>query len=133
VEHWSKGKIGTKKNGDYKIEYAKFEVDNDDGTLVINDAYEFGQGFEEYVDALVEDYGPELGENAREMITSAFKKAFKNPRTELKEQVDLLQNCGFSEDMLSEMKSVKIYPKNVDQAAKVNYIDRHYLRADEVY
>lgn len=126
-------KLERKNNGDYKIKFANFEVYNDDGTLVINDEYQIGQGFEEYVDGLVEDYGTELGENAREMITFAIKTAFKNARTELEEQVDLLQKCGFPEDMLSEIKSVKIYPKNVDQAAKVNYINRHYLRADEVY
>ena len=124
-------KLQCKADGKLDIRAANFQVINNKGEPIYG-FYEKGAGLQDFIDAFVDDYGNELGGDPETQVKDAIRQAFAVARSELEDQVELLDEEGFDEDLLESIKTVKIYPKGTNDAEKSPYINEYYGRAHKV-
>jgi len=121
--------------GRLDVRFANFSIPSSiEGEAPITGCYEKGSGtgLQATIDMLVEEWGEEIGDDAESKVKGAIQKAFADERQKLEEQKELLENAGYSEELLDSIKTVKLYPKGTNEILKDAYINAHYNRADEV-
>ena len=125
-------KLQRNSAGKIDIRAVNFSViSKKDGKPIFGD-YEKGGGLQDFIEMFVEEYEEELGEDPHDLVETAIREAFANERSKLEEQVERLQKAGFDEELLDQIKSFKIYPKDTTEKEKSSYINEYYDRANTV-
>jgi hypothetical protein len=139
VQLWTlipREKLQLNSKGKIDVTFANFVVptQQEGGGEPIFGSYEKGAGLQDCIDRYVEEYGEEIGDDAETKIKIAIQEAFAEARNKLETQKMLLENAGYSEELLDSIQIFKLFPKGTDEALvkASSYINRYYNRADEV-